>query len=155
MNPSTETTQPVETTVSRVLNAPRTLVWEMWTNPKHAMQWWGPDGFTTTLYELDLRAGGAFRVQLRGRDGTIVEIVATVEDVVPPERLVTFGIVESDGTLAYEARRTVTFEERGSQTVVTVRHQFSKSSPDTIGGARQGWDQLFARLEAYMLAREA
>ncbi len=42
-----------EITATRLLDAPRELEWEVWTNPKHLAQWWGPNGFTNTIHEID------------------------------------------------------------------------------------------------------
>lgn len=47
-----------EITVTRVINASRETVFEMWTNPKHIAEWWGPQGFTNTIEEMDVRPGG-------------------------------------------------------------------------------------------------
>ncbi|MEQ1837369.1 MAG: SRPBCC domain-containing protein [Candidatus Nitrotoga sp.] len=47
-----------ELTITRTFDAPRALVWQAWTNPKHIEQWWGPNGFTGKSCTLDLRAGG-------------------------------------------------------------------------------------------------
>jgi uncharacterized protein YndB with AHSA1/START domain len=56
--------------VSRVVNAPRELVWQAMTEPAHIVHWWGPRGFTTTIGEMDVRLGGAWRHIMRGPDGT-------------------------------------------------------------------------------------
>src|SRR6476659_2119193 len=47
-----------ELTITRVLNAPIELVWEVWTNPDHIKNWWGPNGFTNTIFEMDVKPGG-------------------------------------------------------------------------------------------------
>ena len=46
-----------EIVITRLLNAPRELVWEAWTNPEHVKLWWGPDGFTNTIYEMNVKPG--------------------------------------------------------------------------------------------------
>ena len=51
-----------ELTITRIFDAPRELVFKMWTEPKHLMQWWGPKIFTTPVCDIDLRVGGAFRI---------------------------------------------------------------------------------------------
>ena len=63
--------EPDERTIviTRVFDAPRDLVFKAWTDPKHVAQWWGPQGFTNPLCEMDLRVGGVFRVHMRGPDG--------------------------------------------------------------------------------------
>ena len=47
--------------ITRVFDAPRELVWKVWTQPEHVARWWGPRGFTTTVTEMDLRPGGKWR----------------------------------------------------------------------------------------------
>jgi uncharacterized protein YndB with AHSA1/START domain len=61
---SPRTGQDARTIVTtRVFDAPRELVFEAWTNPKHLVQWWGPHGFTTTIRAIDVRPGGVWRVR--------------------------------------------------------------------------------------------
>ena len=55
--------------VTRILNAPRELVWQAWTDPKYAMQWWGPKGFTTLSCKMDFRIGGKFLFCMQASDG--------------------------------------------------------------------------------------
>jgi uncharacterized protein YndB with AHSA1/START domain len=58
-----------EIITSRVYDAPRELVFKAWTDPKHIARWWGPNGFTTTIHEMDVRPGGAWRFIMHGPDG--------------------------------------------------------------------------------------
>jgi uncharacterized protein YndB with AHSA1/START domain len=51
--------------VTRTFDAPVELVWEVWSNPKHIMQWWGPDGFSSPSAEIDFREGGTSLVCMR------------------------------------------------------------------------------------------
>jgi uncharacterized protein YndB with AHSA1/START domain len=60
-----------ELIITRVFDAPRKLVFKAWTDPKHVAQWWGPNGFTNPVCELDVRPGGAIRIDMHGPDGTI------------------------------------------------------------------------------------
>ena len=55
--------------VTRVVDAPRELVWKAWTEPKYVMQWWGPKGFTAPSCEIDFRVGGKFLCCMRAPDG--------------------------------------------------------------------------------------
>ncbi|MDQ2835650.1 MAG: SRPBCC domain-containing protein [Acidobacteriota bacterium] len=55
--------------VTRVLDAPRALVWKAWTDPKYVMQWWGPKGFTSPVCKMDFRVGGKFLYCMRAPDG--------------------------------------------------------------------------------------
>ena len=47
-----------EIVISRIFDAPREVVWNAWTDPKQVVNWWGPQGFTTTIHTMDLRPGG-------------------------------------------------------------------------------------------------
>jgi uncharacterized protein YndB with AHSA1/START domain len=72
----------------RLLDAPRELVWSVWTDPRHMDEWWGPDGFTTTTHEFSFVAGGAWRHIMHGPDGTDYPSVIVFREIVPPSRLV-------------------------------------------------------------------
>jgi uncharacterized protein YndB with AHSA1/START domain len=56
--------------ITRVLDAPRALVFEAFTDPVHIGEWWGPDGFTNTMQEMHVKPGGAWRHIMHGPDGT-------------------------------------------------------------------------------------
>jgi uncharacterized protein YndB with AHSA1/START domain len=156
MNKNPETAPATELTMSREFDAPLALVWTVWTEPKHAMHWWGPHGFTTPVYEADLRPGGLVLVHMRAPDGTIFPNEGVIEEYVPHERIVTFGAVEIGGKLAFEARTTVTFAEHAGKTTITIHQVFSNIGPDAmnaIGGAPIGWAQQFERFTAYLTAQ--
>ena len=77
-----------EIVVSRVFDAPRELVWEAWTNPKHVANWWGPTGFSTTIEKMDVRPGGEWKHVMHGPDGTDYPNHSVFIEVVKPERIV-------------------------------------------------------------------
>ena len=56
--------------LTRILDAPRELVWQVWTDPQHVVNWWGPDGFTNTNQSMDVSPGGFWRFVMHGPDGT-------------------------------------------------------------------------------------
>src|ERR1700730_4878474 len=58
-----------ELRITRMLSAPIDLVWEVWTNPEHIANWWGPSGFTNTIHKMDVMAGGEWRLTMHGPDG--------------------------------------------------------------------------------------
>ena len=72
---------------TRVLDAPRALVWTVWTDPKHLAQWWGPNGFSTTTSAFEFRAGGMWRFVMHGPDGRDYENRITFDEIVKPERI--------------------------------------------------------------------
>ena len=87
-----------ELTITRVLDAPRSLVFRMWTEAEHMARWWGPKGFTNPVCEVDARPGGAIRIHMRGPDGTIYPMTGTFEEIVPPHRLVFTSVArDTDG----------------------------------------------------------
>src|SRR5262249_48557597 len=77
-----------EMLISRVVLAPRELVWKAWTDPAQLSKWWGPRGFSCQRCELDLRVGGKLRIDMQHPDGTVRPMVGQFLEIVPPERLV-------------------------------------------------------------------
>ena len=67
--------------ITRIFDAPRTLVWKTWTDPKHIAQWWGPHGFTNPLCEWDARTGGAILVHMRGPAGSAFDMIMPMKGV--------------------------------------------------------------------------
>ncbi len=74
--------------ITRVFDAPRDLVFEAWTEPKHMKQWWGPRIFTNNVAEMDVRPGGAYRLVMRGDNGVEYPITGIFREIVKPARLV-------------------------------------------------------------------
>jgi uncharacterized protein YndB with AHSA1/START domain len=110
--------------VSRVFDAPRDLVWMAWTDSKHLVQWWGPNGFTTTTTVYDLRVGGVWRFVMHGPNGRDYQNRITFDEIVKPERLVYHHGGGDDDVEPVEFRTTVTFEELAKATRVTMRAVF-------------------------------
>lgn len=112
-----------EIVLSRRYDAPRELVWRAWTETEHIAKWWGPNGFTNTVYEMEVRPGGRWRFVMHGPDGTDWDNRIVYEEVVWPERLV----YQHGKDLDEDPDRfhvTVTFEAIDDQTVVTMRTLF-------------------------------
>jgi uncharacterized protein YndB with AHSA1/START domain len=139
--------------ITRVFDAPLALVWQVWTEPEHVKHWWGPHGFTTPLYEADLRTGGMMRYHMRAPDGTVFPSEGRFEDVVPHERIVVTGVVEIAGNVAFTARTEARFSESNGRATVAIRQTYTNVSPlgqQAIQGAPVGWAQQFERFEAYL-----
>lgn len=79
---------PAELVISRVFDAPRTLVWKAWTDPKHVMQWWGPKGFNNSSCESDLRVGGTFHLNMSAPDGNTYPCKGIYREIKEPEHIV-------------------------------------------------------------------
>src|SRR4051812_13099739 len=81
------TAQRSELTITRLLDAPRALVFAAWTEPARLAEWFGPRGFSIPSFEMDLRAGGAYRFCMRSPAGVDHWVRGVYREVVPPERL--------------------------------------------------------------------
>jgi uncharacterized protein YndB with AHSA1/START domain len=144
--------------ITRVFDAPLALVWMVWTEPEHVKQWWGPHGFSTPVYEADLRTGGTMRYHMRAPDGTVFPSGGRFEEVVPHERIVVTGTVEIAGNVAFTARTDVRFSEANGRTTLAIRQTYTNVTPigrQAIEGASEGWAQQFERFEAHLRAQGA
>ena len=77
-----------EIVLTRDFDAPRELVWEAWTRPEHLARWWGPDGCTTTIHQMDVRPGGTLRFNMHVPEVGDFPNNIVYTEVVRPERLV-------------------------------------------------------------------
>jgi uncharacterized protein YndB with AHSA1/START domain len=141
-----------EIVLTRVLDAPRELVWRAFTEAEHVAQWWGPDGFRNTIHEMSVRPEGVWRFIMHGPDGTDYPNRIDFIEVVEPERLVYWhGDDEPGRSPSFHV--TTTFEDEGGKTRLTMRLLFeTKEARDrTVEfGAIEGGKQTLARLEAYL-----
>jgi uncharacterized glyoxalase superfamily protein PhnB/uncharacterized protein YndB with AHSA1/START domain len=96
--------------ISRVFNAPVELVWEVWTNPEHIKNWWGPNGFSNTITKMDVKAGGEWDLVMHGPDGTDYKNKSVYKEVALHKKLV-YEHISAPKFLA-----TVEFESRGDKT---------------------------------------
>jgi uncharacterized protein YndB with AHSA1/START domain len=144
--------------LSRVFDAPRELVWQAWTDPRHADQWWGPRGFTNTTHECDLPVGGVWRHTMHGPDGSDYPNRKQFLEVDPPSRLVyTHGWDRPGGEL-FQA--TITFTDLGgNRTEVEMRSAFPTAADrDKVvkeRGAIEGGKQTLSRLGEYLAEMQA
>jgi uncharacterized protein YndB with AHSA1/START domain len=134
----------------RVFDAPRDLVFKVWTDPNHIGQWWGPKGFKTTTFHMDVRPGGVWRFVMHGPDGRDYENDITYLEVVSPERLVYKHGGDKD-TEPVNFQVTTTFEALpGDRTRLTMRMIFpSAAAHDHVVktyGAVEGLNQTLGRL---------
>ena len=138
---------------TRVLDAPRDLVWLVWTDPKHLAHWWGPDGFRTTTSAYDFRPGGVWRFIMHGPDGRDYQNRVTFDEIVKPERLA-YHHGGGDDAEPVQFRTTVTFEDLGNKTRVTLRGDFPSAEERARVireyGADKGLVQTLARLNDYV-----
>lgn len=147
--------------ITRVVAAPRRLVFDAWTNPKYVPRWLsGLEGWTMPVCEIDLRPGGSFHYVWRGADGSEMGMRGSYKEIVPPERLVsteTWGpemrppgseVVEWPETL-----NTLVLTEVGGRTTITLTVTYpSKAARDAAlqTGMKDGMDQGFTRLDTVL-----
>lgn len=142
-----ENTERRQLSISRTLKAPIALVWEVWTNPEHIAQWWGPDGFTNTIQQMDLREGGEWKLTMHGPDGTNYPNRSIFKEIVPHERIVfehfnphfiTTIVFEPNGEETHMSWTAVFDTEEMLQTVIKAHK------------ADEGMKQNIAKLEHYI-----
>lgn len=116
-----------EFVLKRAFEAPRELVYRVWTDPKYVQQWWGVEGSTIVFCELDVRAGGKFRIDMKAADGTIYVNRGTYLEVVVNERIVTQDEREAHTTTGNipAGTHTVTFTDVDDKTLVTLTSRFA------------------------------
>ena len=152
MAPSTEAAAYMagpELTITRLLDAPRNLVFKVWTQPEHMVRWLGPKGFTAPSCEIDLRPGGAWRACIRSAEGKDHRMQGVYREIAPPERLVFTFAWEEDGVPGHETLVTITFAEQGSKTLFTF-HQATFASVESRDSHHGGWSSSFDRLADYL-----
>ena len=137
-------------TMTRTFNAPRKLVWEVWTQPEHIAKWWGPNGMNTRVEEQDFRVGGSWRYVMtmpNGQDfiaeGTFTEIeehvkILTAADFKPMTEGVTLSNLFEDA----DGGTRITFD------VIHPTAEYCKQQKDM--GFEKGWGSHFDRMEAYV-----
>ena len=142
-----------ELVVTRTFNGPARLVFEAWSKPELFKRWWVPKsmmGMSLLSCEMDVRAGGKYRLVF-GVDGSkVMEVFGRYIEVTPHSRLVWTNEEGDEGG----AVTTVTFEEKGGQTLV-VKHDLypSKAALDgeLASGAAEGLPEQFEQLDEFLL----
>jgi uncharacterized protein YndB with AHSA1/START domain len=150
MSASVEARAQREVTLTRIFDAPVQLVWAAWTEPRHLAQWWGPKSFTNPVCELDLRSGGAIRIHMQAPDGAVYPMTGSFEEIVPCERLVFKSVARDlEGEPLLEGLNTITFEDAGGKTKVTVHSRavgIAPIAPQMLAGMEMGWSQSLDKL---------
>jgi uncharacterized protein YndB with AHSA1/START domain len=139
-----------ELVITRVFDAPRELVFRVWTEPKHVMSWWGPKGFTMTSWTMDLRPGGTWRGCIRSPEGLDYWAEGEYREIVPPERLVfTFAWDDEHNQPTTQTLVTIGFADYGGKTKFTFQQTPFERVEDRDGHV-EGWSQSFDRLASHL-----
>jgi len=99
--------------ITKTVNAPLPLVWEIWTDPDHIAKWWGPTGFTNTIEKMEVKPGGTWEFIMHGPDGTDYKNKNVFREIVKEERIVYEHVTGPKFTA------TITFTAQGNQTLIT------------------------------------
>ncbi len=138
-------------TLTRLVDAPRERVWEAWTEQEHIEKWWGPNGFTVTTKEIDVREGGIWRFVMHGPDGRDYPNHIVFTKLVKPERI-EHDHGGDDGRVHFQA--VITFEEQSGKTLITMTSIFpSKEELEKVVreyGAIEGGKQTLGRMAEYV-----
>ncbi len=141
-----------EIVITRMIDAPRELVFMTWTTPEHVDRWWGPNGFTTVTDEMDVRPGGVWRYMMHGPDGVDYPNWIAYSEVVPPRRLVYAHGGGDSPEPSFHV--TVTFEDVGGKTELTMHSVFPTAEARNYVvehyGAIEGGKQTLARLAEHV-----
>jgi uncharacterized protein YndB with AHSA1/START domain len=124
-------------------------VWRAWTDPEALKRWWGPEAADrVSLAQLDVRAGGRFRIVFGGPQGKDHEVQGVYKEVVPNRRLV-FTWTWPNSTPERESVVTIVFNAVGSGTELDFRHEqfFDQAARD---GHQRGWSGALAKLDDYL-----
>jgi len=138
--------------MTRLFDAPRALVWRVWTDPSLAFNWWGPRDFPVRKLKMDVRPGGAWRNCLISPEtGQELWQGGVFREVLPPERLVFTFAWEESGERGLETLVTIEFSEEGGKTRMQFRQEPFQTAAER-DGHEGGWSSSFERL-AEELAR--
>lgn len=151
MEPKSTNTADRELRLERLLNAPVELVWEVWTNPDHIKNWWGPNGFSNTITKMEIRSGGDWDLVMHGPDGRDYKNKSVFKEVIPNRKLV-YEHVSAPKFLA-----TIEFESRGEKTFISW-HMLFNSREEFIQTVKtfkadEGLSQNLDKLNAYTQAQ--
>ncbi len=156
-----------EAVFTRVFSAPRELVWQTWTDPKHLKEWFGPAGSTMSVANMDFKVGGTFHYCLKNTDGSETWGKQFYREITPPSRIELIhcfsdaaGNISSHPmapTWPRQMLATTTFEEENGRTTLVIRWEPYEATDEEIAtfeaareGMNQGWSGTFAKLDEYL-----
>jgi uncharacterized protein YndB with AHSA1/START domain len=135
--------------ISRLFDAPRALVFRVWTAPEHLARWWAPQGFQLLETRMDVRPGGDWYRRMQSPEGSVHVKRGTYREVVPPERLVFSYADEEAGVLGPNTMVTVTFADEGAGTRLVLRQQVF-TTVALRDGHGFGWTSALERFAEYV-----
>ena len=159
---SNETISKDAVVIERIFNAPVDLIWQLWTQPEHFKNWYGPNGFTVPVAQMDVRVGGQRLIcmEMQTPEGSMkMWTVGEYTEIMPNQRLVyTESPADENGNVVppaamglpegYPATTTVIvqLEDLGGRTKMVMTH----AGVPADSGAGGGWEQAFAKMADYL-----
>jgi len=154
--------------ITRLVDAPRELVWKVWTQAEHLQQWFGPKGFAMPIGQLDFKAGGSFLYCLRSANGYEMWAKWLFREIVKSEKIVLVqhfsnnkGAVMPppfDDPWPTYMLLTITFAERAEKTLVTISSRAynaneveRKTFDSNHASMQQGWRGTFEQLDRHLV----
>jgi len=140
----------VDLVISRTFNASREMLFEVWSQPKHLVNWWGPDGYSLPFCEVDFRVGGAYKICMRSPEGDDHWVSGTYREIAEPERI-EFTWIREDavGKPWCDTVVTISFDEIEGRTHFRL-YQTGFDSLEHRDGHRGGWSECLERLWDYV-----
>ncbi len=153
--------------LTREFNAPRSLMFKVWTEAEHLKNWWGPAGLEVGVAKLDLRPGGVFHYSMKTPDGNMMWGKFVYREIIEPTKL-EFVASFSDADEGYtrhpmaagwpvEILSTIEFTEHEGKTTLHMTGVAINASDDevktfveSIPSMNEGWGGTFAQLEAHL-----
>jgi uncharacterized protein YndB with AHSA1/START domain len=145
------TAQPSELALqmTRVIRAPRPLVFNALTEPDELAKWWGPSGFTAPSVEVDLCVGGSYRIAMQPPDGELFHLSGEFRKVDPPAHLAYTFRWEDPDPDDRETLVTLSLQDLGETTELVFAQRTFATEPRRALH-EQGWTDSFDRLQALM-----
>ena len=140
-----------EVTLTRIINAPREMVFKAWIEKDQLEKWWGPKGFTNPVCEINSTPGGTILIHMRAADGTMHPMDGEFHEIVEPEKIVfTSAALNKNGERLFEVLNTVTFDDENGKTKLTLHAAISSITDEGkpyLDGMNEGWSQSTDRLD--------
>ncbi len=139
-----------EIVIERIFDAPRELVFQAWTDPKHLAKWFGPKNFTIPVCRVDANVGSPWNMVMRSPDGQDFPCGGVYYEVRPPERLVfTNNALDREGNPIINGHTTVIFAEHEGKTKLILRTRGTAMvdyAVNYLKGMEAGWTQSLEKL---------
>lgn len=140
-----------EVNITKLVSAPRDVVFDMFVKQEFISKWWGPKGFTNPVCEIDAQTGGKIYIEVTGPDGTVYPMRGTFHEIIRPSLLVfsSTAVEDTKGKPQLENVNTITFTDEDDKTKLSLHAVVIKAeseAAEAVDGMEEGWAQSFERL---------